>query len=165
MLFFKRNISPTDTAAMGIACFGEGWHNYHHVFPWDYKTSELSKYGYNFTIGFIDLFAKIGRYELLIYFSQFSTKYLFSSKGWAYDLKTVSEETIRKRMLRTGDGSNQYSNIKDLDATVKNFIEDYKNNNCKVEEMKNGNVWGWDDEDMTEEEKSLVKIYNKEKDY
>lgn len=56
---------------MGIACFGEGWHNYHHVFPWDYKTSELSKYGYNFTIGFIDLFAKIGKiffFFLSIYF-------------------------------------------------------------------------------------------------
>lgn len=69
-------------------------------------------------------------------------------------------------MLRTGDGSHQFSNIKDLDQTLKNFVEDYNNNNCKVvcsDAMKNGNVWGWDDKDMTEEERSLVKIYNREK--
>lgn len=38
----------------------------------------------NFTTAFIDFFAKI---------------------GWAYDLKTVSEEIIQKRVERTGDGS------------------------------------------------------------
>lgn len=64
--------------------FGEGWHNYHHVFPWDYKTAELGTYTANTTTAFIDFFAKI---------------------GWAYDLKTVSTDTIQKRTKRTGDGS------------------------------------------------------------
>lgn len=64
--------------------FGEGWHNYHHVFPWDYKTAELGNYRMNFTTAFIDLMAKI---------------------GWAYDLKTVSDEIIQKRVERTGDGT------------------------------------------------------------
>lgn len=40
---------------------GEGWHNYHHVFPWDYKTAELGNYRYNITTAFIDFFAKIGK--------------------------------------------------------------------------------------------------------
>ena len=62
---------------------GEGWHNYHHVFPWDYKTAELP-YRLNFTTLFIDFFAKI---------------------GWAYDLKSVSNDIIEKRVRRTGDGS------------------------------------------------------------
>ena len=63
---------------------GEGWHNYHHVFPWDYKTAELGDYSANVTTAFIDFFAKI---------------------GWAYDLKTVSADIIEKRAQRTGDGS------------------------------------------------------------
>lgn len=63
---------------------GEGWHNYHHVFPWDYKTAELGNYRYNITTAFIDFFAKI---------------------GWAYDMKTVSKEMIDRRAARTGDGS------------------------------------------------------------
>lgn len=63
---------------------GEGWHNYHHVFPWDYKTDELSSFFGNFTAVFIDLMERI---------------------GWAFDLKTVPKEMVEKRMRRTGDGS------------------------------------------------------------
>jgi len=44
---------------------GEGWHNYHHVFPWDYKAAELGNYSVNLTTGFIDLFAKIGKVMFL----------------------------------------------------------------------------------------------------
>lgn len=43
---------------------GEGWHNYHHVFPWDYKTSELGTYYLNWTCALIDFFAKIGELQL-----------------------------------------------------------------------------------------------------
>lgn len=75
---------------------GEGWHNYHHVFPWDYKTSELGNYRFNFTTAFIEFFAKI---------------------GWAYDLKSVSENMIRKRVERTGDGSHELWGWGDKDQT------------------------------------------------
>lgn len=34
----------------------------------------------------------------------------FAKLGWAYDLKVTSEEAIRKRVLRTGDGSHAFSN-------------------------------------------------------
>lgn len=61
-----RNISPRESLPVAIAAMGEGWHNYHHVFPWDYKTSELGDYRYNLSTWFIDTFAKI---------------------GWAYDCK------------------------------------------------------------------------------
>ncbi|XP_035732219.1 acyl-CoA Delta(11) desaturase-like isoform X2 [Vespa mandarinia] len=81
---YDSSISPTDSYSVGIAAFGEGWHNYHHVFPWDYKAAELGNYKMNFTTAIIDGFAKL---------------------GWAYDLKTVPIEMIQKRATRTGDGS------------------------------------------------------------
>lgn len=61
---------------------GEGWHNYHHVFPWDYKAAELGIYSVNTTTMWLDFFAKI---------------------GWAYDLKQPSKELVLKVMKRTGD--------------------------------------------------------------
>lgn len=81
---YDRFISPSENHSVAILAFGEGWHNYHHVFPWDYKTAELGNYRLNLTTAFIDFFAKI---------------------GWAYDLKSVSPSIIEKRVKRTGDGS------------------------------------------------------------
>lgn len=63
--------------------FSKGtYHNFHHVFPWDYSESEFGwKENINLNTAFIDFFAYI---------------------GWAYDLKRVSKEVIDKRKLRTG---------------------------------------------------------------
>ena len=63
---------------------GEGYHNYHHTFPYDYKAAELGNYTLNLTTAFIDVCAYM---------------------GWAYDLKTVPREIVNKRIIRTGDGS------------------------------------------------------------
>lgn len=84
---YDKNISPTETWAVSMAALGEGWHNYHHVFPWDYKTSELGDYAFNLTTGFIDFFARL---------------------GWAYDLKSVSSEIIEQRAKKCGDGSRPF---------------------------------------------------------
>ena len=46
-------------------------------------------------------------------------------KGWATDLKTVSDEMIRKRVLRTGDGTHRYSKAQ----TAKELLEAYDQNN------------------------------------
>lgn len=81
---YDKYISPVENRSVAIFALGEGWHNYHHVFPWDYKTAELGNYRMNLTTAFIDFFAKI---------------------GWAYDLKTVSHEIIQKRKERTGDST------------------------------------------------------------
>ncbi len=78
------NINPVENRTVAAFAFGEGWHNYHHVFPWDYKTAELGNYRANYTTAFIDFFAKI---------------------GWAYELKSVSDSIIKRRVDRTGDGS------------------------------------------------------------
>jgi stearoyl-CoA desaturase (Delta-9 desaturase) len=117
---------------VGILAFGEGWHNYHHVFPWDYKTAELGGYEKNLTTGFLDLFAKI---------------------GWAYDLKTVSDTMIQKRLLRTGDGSHHTLKHTDIHVTSELFRK-VVNDEHNDEDL----VWGWDDADMSHEDKADAKV-------
>lgn len=128
---------------MAILALGEGWHNYHHVFPWDYRTSEFSTYRTNFTTGVIDFFSKI---------------------GWAYDMKTVSEDIINKRILRTGDVPRNEKDLTDREQEIRRLLieghdADPSNNNYKDKQM----IWGWDDEELCEVDKSYVKILNKEK--
>ncbi len=69
---------------------GEGWHNYHHTFPWDYKTSEFG-WKINLSTMFIDFFAYI---------------------GWAWDLKTVSPNIFKERVQRTGKGTRKQAFLK-----------------------------------------------------
>lgn len=65
---------------------GEGWHNYHHAFPWDYKAGELGSYGSSWTTMLIDFMAKI---------------------GWAYDLKAASPTLIQQKVENKGDGTHE----------------------------------------------------------
>lgn len=99
----KRNTSPTENVVVSLLTVGEGWHNYHHAFPWDYKAGELGQYGTNWTTAVIDFFAAI---------------------GWAYDLKTTSDKVIRSRVLRTGDGSHPHSIQEKLNGNNKGFKEE-----------------------------------------
>ncbi|XP_029160965.1 (11Z)-hexadec-11-enoyl-CoA conjugase-like [Nylanderia fulva] len=122
---YDNSISPTDSYSVGIGAFGEGWHNYHHVFPWDYKAAELGNYRTNFTTAFIDFFAWI---------------------GWAYDLKTVAHNMVKKRATRTGDGS-KYERTAD-DHNAHHHTHD-------------GAIWGWGDTDMKAEDMQKVEIINK----
>lgn len=69
---------------MGVLTGGEGDHNYHHVFPYDYKSSEVAQYRYNMGAFIIDFWAWFGQ---------------------AYDLKTASEAVILERVRKTGDPS------------------------------------------------------------
>lgn len=80
---YDATINPRENLGVCLGAIGEGYHNYHHTFPYDYSTSE---YGWkvNPTTMFIDLMAKI---------------------GWAYDRKSVSENVLKMRIERTGDGS------------------------------------------------------------
>ncbi|KAK9884973.1 hypothetical protein WA026_009205 [Henosepilachna vigintioctopunctata] len=78
---YDQKILPRENRFCSFITSGEGFHNYHHTFPWDYKAAEHSGHILNPTTTFIDFFAKI---------------------GWAYDLKTTSQEMIKKRTARTG---------------------------------------------------------------
>lgn len=62
---YDRAIRPVQNKFVSIVAYGEGWHNYHHVFPWDYKTAELGDYSLNWSTAFINLFAKIGMFPFL----------------------------------------------------------------------------------------------------
>lgn len=80
---YFRFIRPSDNRLVWLFSIGdEGWHNYHHAFPWDYRSSDLWGYRCGITAVFIEFCAKL---------------------GWIYDLKTTSLEVTLKRRQRTGD--------------------------------------------------------------
>lgn len=82
-----------------------------------------------------------------------------TSLGWAYDLKTVSVEMIKRRLLRTGDGSHRYSKLNSKEAKVCNSQKsiDVNGNYVHLEEES---IWGYNDELMSEEDKKCIKILN-----
>lgn len=75
-------IRPAENRMVMYLSMGEGNHNYHHVFPYDYKSAELKGWEYfNLASAFIDI-----------------CYYL----GLAYDLKTASKEAIEGAVQRSG---------------------------------------------------------------
>ncbi|CAH1176600.1 unnamed protein product [Phaedon cochleariae] len=80
---YDKKIYPSENLLVSLIAMGEGYHNYHHTFPWDYRTAEFGKM-LNATALWIDFFEKI---------------------GLAYDLKSPSEELVRKVVENQGDGS------------------------------------------------------------
>ncbi|XP_032670985.1 acyl-CoA Delta(11) desaturase-like [Odontomachus brunneus] len=82
--FNNRHINPTNNKLVAFLTYGEGWHNYHHVFPWDYKADELGNCMLNITTMFINFFAKI---------------------GWVYNLKQPSQQLVMSVVTKRGDGS------------------------------------------------------------
>ncbi|KTG06441.1 hypothetical protein cypCar_00040463 [Cyprinus carpio] len=72
-----------DESSPGFDFSGEGFHNYHHTFPFDYATSEFGC-KLNLTTCFIDLMCFL---------------------GLAREPKRVSREAVLARAQRTGDGS------------------------------------------------------------
>ncbi|XP_026212158.1 stearoyl-CoA desaturase b isoform X2 [Anabas testudineus] len=80
---YDKTINPRENPLVALSAAGEGFHNYHHTFPFDYATSEFG-WKLNVTTAFIDLMCFL---------------------GLAQDRKKVSKETIIARVQRTGDGS------------------------------------------------------------
>lgn len=78
-------INPRENRVVSFSAMGEGFHNYHHTFPFDYSTSEFG-WRLNPTTLFIDLMCFL---------------------GLASDRKKVSKEMILARMQRTGNGCNK----------------------------------------------------------
>ncbi|XP_023954052.1 acyl-CoA Delta-9 desaturase-like [Bicyclus anynana] len=80
---YNKYIAPKENHFVATCTFGEGWHNYHHVFPFDYKAAE--------------------HFDTL----NWSTKLirLFNKIGWAYDLREASPMVINRIANRLGDGT------------------------------------------------------------
>jgi len=62
---------------------GEGWHNYHHSFPWDYRAAEFGQY-FNLTTMVIDFCEEM---------------------GWVWDKKYATPAMVRSRATKRGDGT------------------------------------------------------------
>ena len=75
------NIGPAENMGVSVLAMGEGFHNYHHVFPYDYRTSEWG-FRINVTTIFLDVMAAV---------------------GMVYDRRTANVETVIARATRTGD--------------------------------------------------------------
>ncbi|KAL3051601.1 hypothetical protein OYC64_001774 [Pagothenia borchgrevinki] len=80
---YDHHINPRENKFVAFSALGEGFHNYHHTFPFDYATSEFG-IKWNITTCFIDTMCFL---------------------GLAKDRKRVSHEVVASRIQRTGDGS------------------------------------------------------------
>lgn len=78
---YDKHIRPSDNPYLALYSVGEGWHNYHHSFPSDYRSSEINGPMYNLTTNIIEFLAKI---------------------GLVYDLKTASKEHIESKSQKHG---------------------------------------------------------------
>lgn len=58
---YDASINPAENPLVSLLAIGEGWHNWHHKYPFDYATSELGIFDqFNPTKLFIDGLAKVG---------------------------------------------------------------------------------------------------------
>lgn len=119
---------------------GEGWHNYHHAFPWDYKASELGS-PLNPTTHLINFLAKF---------------------GWVYDRKEATDSMVKNRILRTGDHSHKVHGtvegqnaIKTWKNTIKHPLNpSYNSIYSPKPKIINANGYALTKEDMCQEDKN-----------
>ena len=80
---YDKTIDPRENKGVVYLSMGEGYHNYHHTFPWDYSASEHGWRGnFNPATAFIDFMAWCGQVT---------------------DRKMPKHELIMKRVQRTGE--------------------------------------------------------------
>ncbi|CAL8113886.1 unnamed protein product [Orchesella dallaii] len=82
---YDRNIAPAENIVVSALALGEGYHNFHHTFPFDYSTSEWG-YRINITTMILDFLS------------------LF---GLAYGFRQATPEMIKARMARTGQNGHE----------------------------------------------------------
>ncbi|KDR09768.1 hypothetical protein L798_00260, partial [Zootermopsis nevadensis] len=84
---YNGEIQPVESSTVSILTCGEGWHNFHHTFPSDYRASE---YGHKH-----DLSSRVIQ--------------LMEKRGWAYNLKETPQHLVNKWVKKFGDGSHMLS--------------------------------------------------------
>ncbi|KAJ2938428.1 hypothetical protein O0L34_g15667 [Tuta absoluta] len=92
---YNKTIMPAENRFVSTCSLGEGWHNYHHAFPFDYKAAEHFDV-FNFGAKFINFFGRM---------------------GWAYDLKEATPEMINSIAQRMGDGTPVHFPLPEEDRT------------------------------------------------
>ena len=78
---YDKDSNPAENHFVAFFAIGEGFHNYHHAFPYDYSTSEFGPF-FNVTTSFIDICAAL---------------------GLVWGRKKVSQAAILARKKRTGE--------------------------------------------------------------
>lgn len=53
-----KEIPPSENLFTSVIAMGEGWHNFHHTYPYDYRASEVGRW--NPTTAWIDALAALG---------------------------------------------------------------------------------------------------------
>eukprot|EP00948_MAST-09A_sp_MAST-9A-sp1_P002768 g2768.t1 len=85
---YDENIHPSENLLVSYLAFGEGWHNWHHAFPFDYACSEFGVSAqYNPTKLFIDICCAVG----LAYDRKRATKM------WERKQRRLAKEKIYKK--------------------------------------------------------------------
>ena len=80
---YDKKLNPTENFIVSFLTQGEGYHNYHHTFPWDYSASEHGwKTNFNPATAVIDMLAYL---------------------GLVTERRVVSKDVVKKRVERTGD--------------------------------------------------------------
>ncbi|KAJ8686294.1 hypothetical protein QAD02_022088 [Eretmocerus hayati] len=80
---FDKRISARQSFFSNVVSLGEGWHNYHHSFPWDHAYPEFGRFG-----GLSTQFL-----------------YLLHRLGMVYDLKRASQKVVQGHSRKYGDGT------------------------------------------------------------
>lgn len=132
---YDKFITPTDNKSVALVTLGEGWHNYHHTFPWDYKAAELGGSFYNLATVAIHFFAWI---------------------GWAYDLKSVSHSLLVDRINRTGDICHPLNMHHHRSGDYKS--DQSKKNSNDTDDIKTARAcWGWGDTTLDQNDVEITE--------
>lgn len=97
LILLCSDMLPVENVYVSMFGLGEGWHNYHHTFPWDYRAAELGQY-FNLTTAVIDF---------------------CSDMGWVWDRKYATPAMVKSRAIKRGDGTHcKYGDGRKNDGTV-----------------------------------------------
>ncbi|CAG9808430.1 unnamed protein product [Chironomus riparius] len=130
---YNKDITPKSSDILSLLGLGEGFNNYHYVYPWDYKASEKISTTFNISATLIDFVWMFGivtkRYTTFI-------------------------EMVERDAISNGDGSHLYAQRMAKVWADKSYIKtgDSKRDNI--------NIWGFGDDKMSDEDKKQVKVLN-----
>lgn len=94
---------PVENVYVSMFGLGEGWHNYHHSFPWDYRASEFGQF-FNLTTMVIDFLEEM---------------------GWVWEKKYATPMMVRSRVTKRGDGTHcKYGWQKTVNGTEEEILQD-----------------------------------------
>ncbi len=89
---YRKDIEAREIGIVSLLSGGEGWHNFHHVYPWDYAAAELCA----------DVF---WRFNAAKFWAD-----MFAAMGQVYDRKTVKNplRAMQKVQEQTHDGMHAF---------------------------------------------------------